>query len=35
MESKKKYNGVPKQIEEYAEGQPVFMSGEEIIKFRK
>lgn len=31
---KKKYNADPKQTEEYAEGQPVFMSGEELIKFR-
>lgn len=32
---KKKYEADTKQKEEYAEGQPVFMSGEELIKFRK
>ena len=32
---KKKYEADAKQKEEYAEGQPVFMSGEELIKFRK
>ena len=32
---KKKYEADMKQKEEYAEGQPVFMSGEELIKFRK
>lgn len=32
---KKKYEADMKQKEEYAEGQPIFMSGEELIKFRK
>lgn len=32
---KKKYEVDAKQKEEYAEGQPIFMSGEELIKFRK
>ena len=32
---KKKYEADMKQKEEYAEGQPVFMSGEELITFRK
>lgn len=32
---KKKHEAETKQKEEYAEGQPVFMSGEELIKFRK
>lgn len=32
---KKKYEADAKQKEEYAEGQPMFMSGEELIKFRK
>lgn len=32
---KKKHEVDAKQKEEYAEGQPIFMSGEELIKFRK
>ena len=32
---KKKHEADTKLKEEYAEGQPVFMSGEELIKFRK
>ena len=32
---KKKYEADMKQKEEYAEGQPVFMSGEELIMYRK
>ena len=32
---KKKHEADAKQKEKYAEGQPVFMSGEELIKFRK
>ena len=32
---KKKYETDAKLKEAYAEGQPVFMSGEELIKFRK
>lgn len=32
---KKKHEADTKQKEEYAKGQPVFMSGEELIKFRK
>lgn len=32
---KKKHEVDVKQKEEYAEGQPIFMSGEELIKFRK
>ena len=32
---KKKYEADAKQKEAYAEGQPVFVSGEELIKFRK
>lgn len=32
---KKKREVDAKQKEEYAEGQPIFMSGEELIKFRK
>lgn len=32
---RKKYEADEKLKEEYAEGQPVFMSGEELIKFRK
>lgn len=32
---KKKHEAETKQKEEYAEGQPMFMSGEELIKFRK
>ena len=35
LSDKKKYEADAKQKEEYAEGQPVFMSGEEFIKFRK
>lgn len=31
---KKKYEADPKHKEEYAEGQPVYMSGKELIKFR-
>ena len=32
---KKKHEVDAKQKEKYAEGQPIFMSGEELIKFRK
>lgn len=32
---KKKYEADMKQKEEYAEGQPIFMSGEELIMYRK
>ena len=32
---RKKYEAVEKLKEEYAEGQPVFMSGEELIMYRK
>ena len=32
---KKKYEADPKHKEKYAEGQPVYMSGKELIKFRK
>lgn len=32
---KKKHEVDAKQKEEYAEGQPIFMSGEELVKFRK
>lgn len=32
---KKKHEVDAKQKEEYAEGQPIFMSGDELIKFRK
>lgn len=32
---KKKHEVDAKQKEEYAEGRPIFMSGEELIKFRK
>lgn len=32
---KKKYEADPKHKEVYAEGQPVYMSGKELIKFRK
>lgn len=32
---KKKYEADPKHIEKYAEGQPIYMSGKELINFRK
>lgn len=32
---KEKWKADPKHQEEYAEGKPVFMSGNELIKFRK
>ena len=32
---KEKWKADPKHLEEYAEGKPVFMSGNELIKFRR